>query len=125
MSDDDAVANDDAVEDGLAKQLAEIHEAMLEGRDVSQSQQSGQLGSGVDVLRLIEQVRSNENASLPSPDSGSERIQLQQSAPPLLGRYEIVRLLGEGSHGLVYLAIDLQLDREVALKVPRVEVLVS
>lgn len=39
----------------------------------------------------------------------------------LAGRYVILRLLGEGAFGLVYLASDLDLQRPVAIKVPRPE----
>jgi tetratricopeptide (TPR) repeat protein len=49
------------------------------------------------------------------------------SALPLrrLGRFEIRRELGQGAFGMVFLASDPQLGREVALKVPRPEALLT
>jgi hypothetical protein len=45
--------------------------------------------------------------------------------PRRLGRYQVVRLLGRGSFGYVYLARDDELDRYVAIKVPTARALAS
>ena len=41
--------------------------------------------------------------------------------PPAIGRYRVIRLLGQGGFGRVYLARDDELDRAVAIKVPNPE----
>ncbi len=57
--------------------------------------------------------------ALPVPDISQPGP--KAAAPPLpakIGRYEVVRLLGEGAFGAVYLANDPQLKRQVAIKTP-------
>jgi serine/threonine protein kinase/formylglycine-generating enzyme required for sulfatase activity len=39
--------------------------------------------------------------------------------PPTIGRYKVKEVLGQGGFGVVYLAYDDQLERHVAIKVPR------
>ncbi len=73
----------------------------------------------LDCLRQLEQVRRSGvwRHSWPS-------IALASSCDGRrLGRFEIIRELGRGGHGVVLLALDPNLRREVALKVPRPEVL--
>src|ERR1700677_3900111 len=40
------------------------------------------------------------------------------SSPKAIGRHRVIKLLGEGGFGRVYLAHDDDLDRKVAIKVP-------
>jgi WD40 repeat protein len=64
-------------------------------------------------LQVLDQVWPREAAS---PRAAEEHAQT-------LGRFRIVRELGRGGFGVVFLAEDPELGRKLALKVPRVEVL--
>jgi WD40 repeat protein len=80
-------------------------------------------------LDLIHRVRDMPTVDdAPSPrgyESSDAQLLTGICMPASLGRFEIVRLLGAGGVGLVYLARDPRLGRRVAVKIPRLETLAS
>ncbi len=58
---------------------------------------------------------------IPQRVQEAERAADKRSLPPQFGRYTVVKPLGSGAMGTVYLAEDSQLQRKVALKTPSFE----
>jgi formylglycine-generating enzyme required for sulfatase activity/predicted Ser/Thr protein kinase len=82
-------------------------------------QDLGQIGRcqscGTEFL-LIPDTRLRASADLdPGPAPAGE---LGEALPPAIGRFRVIRMLGKGGMGAVYLVHDPKLDRRVALKVP-------
>ena len=76
-----------------------------------------------NVLQLIHSQAPNEitcgscGSAVATDDRGTAID--DQTLAEQIGRFQIRRLLGQGAFGLVFLANDPSLEREVALKVPR------
>ena len=88
-----------------------------------------ELEEAADCLLLINRVRSTQPASLADlADDGSAGVLWLDGGeehPSSIGRFEVKRRLGQGGFGIVFLAHDPELDRNIALKVPRIEALIT
>lgn len=110
-----ATAGDSAPSDEFVRELASYDERLREGLYGQRADAKVQALSATtpvddprECLRLLERAWPRKEAAvLPAP------------LPAQIGRFEIVRLLGHGGFGMVYLARDATLGRPLALKVPR------
>jgi serine/threonine protein kinase len=93
--------------------LLAFDKAVADDRDPS-------AGAGADLSSLLRAVHECQQLlEVVWPRHSPERADL----PEQFGRFSIVRELGRGGFGVVFLAEDPALRRPVALKVPRAEVL--
>jgi len=110
-------------EDRFASLLAEYEAKLTAGAPADTSRFSrladprlaGRLVKAGECLELLEQVWPRPRVT--SPDG--------EPLPDAVDRFEIIRELGRGGFGIVYLAFDPVLRREIALKVQRPETVLS
>jgi WD40 repeat protein len=66
-----------------------------------------------------DECEGDAKAGSPKPSPALSEQAVAMSRGMRFGRFEIVRLVGRGAFGAVYRARDVQLSRDVALKIPR------
>lgn len=69
-------------------------------------------------VAVIEAAWNVRRAAKSTRDPGSTIVATTEPAPQTIGRFRIIRQLGSGGFGAVYLCHDPRLDRNVAIKVP-------
>lgn len=81
----------------------------------------------LSLIERVRQLRQKETEILPGGVAAFFAGNAYSVTGDLrrIGRFEIIRELGRGSHGVVFLARDPALSREIALKVPRAEAILT
>jgi WD40 repeat protein/serine/threonine protein kinase len=129
-----------AEDERCAALLAACHEALLAGETSTPltgpevaPELRARLERDLACLRLLDQARPQHDAAsqahTPTSPNGPSGTDLKSvpvhQLPTTIGRFRIRRELGHGGYGIVFQAYDPQLEREIALKVPHVEALLT
>jgi non-specific serine/threonine protein kinase len=105
--------------DRLRRVEAELRGDSTQGQGAAGTQREDH-ADDVDMPTLCDLPASRPSscASDPSIELPPAKDSAPRPLPKTIGRYEVVKLLGEGAFGAVYLANDPQLKRRVAIKTP-------
>jgi WD40 repeat protein len=135
--------DEDRAESELADRLLEYDAGLAAGSPLARDEVDKlpvDLQQGFSCLDMLERLRAGEGLSRllgtlpPDPPQNSSRSNppIEQldpgkegQIPAQLGRFQILRLIGHGGCGVVFLAYDPALHRQVAVKIPRPEALLT
>ena len=114
-------------DEAIQRQLEDIEDRIRNGLLPEASPHPDVLAVS-DVLQLIQRVKQNEiqstlAAGLTLPTTA--KMNCLDAERTRIGRFEIRRQIGQGGFGIVFLADDPNLGRQVAVKAPRIEAIAT
>src|SRR4051794_15652464 len=113
------------IDDTFLAALLAADAALAEGRYPlpDRSPEEGATRGQASVEEFVQVLRRLGHRAMPARTESDETV--PGALPLRLGRFEIQGILGQGGFGIVYLARDPTLGRQVALQIPRPEILMS
>jgi len=113
---------DPAVKDLLYNLGLDFERKRMHNKAVAVYEYIARAGKFKNIMERIQQLKDAEDKVVlgsPMPRVDATLVIDSAEAKPTLGRYEILKEIGQGSVGTVYLGRDPKINREVAIKVLR------